>query len=57
MKSGSNTKKFLVFEEQGIQTDSEHTQVTRSTLCVESEFMENVEECLDAMTPEKYMKN
>ena len=24
------------------------------TLCVESEFMENVEECLDVMTPEKY---
>ena len=24
-------------------------------LCVESEFMENIEKCLDAITPKKYI--
>ena len=53
MESESNTKKApsIKQREQDTQTDSEHTLVT---LCVESEFMENVEECLDVMTPEKY---
>ena len=53
MESDSNTKKVpsIKQKEQDTQTDSKHTRVT---LCVESEFMENVEECLDVMTPEKY---
>ena len=36
-------------KEQETQTHSKHTQVT---LCIEPEFMENVEEYLDAITPE-----
>ena len=36
--------------QQETQTDSEHTQVM---LCVESEFIENAAECLDAITPQK----
>ena len=53
MESESNTKKApsIKQKEQDTQTNSKHTHVT---LCVESEFMENVEECLDVMTPEKY---
>ena len=53
MESGNNAKKRLVLNKKNKrQTDSKHTQLT---LCVESEFMENVEECLDARTPEKYI--
>ena len=37
-------------KEQETQTGSKHTQFT---LCVEPEFMENVGEYLDAITPEK----
>ena len=39
-------------KEQETQTYSKHTQVT---LCAESEFAENVEECLDLIIPEKYV--
>ena len=39
-------------KEQETQTDSKHTKVT---LCVEPKFMENVEEYLDTITPEKYI--
>ena len=37
-------------KEQEIQTDSKYFQVM---LCVESAFMQNVEECLNAITPQK----
>ena len=37
-------------KEQETQTELKHTQVT---LWIEPEFMENVEEYLDAITPEK----
>ena len=54
MKSGSNTKNppSIKQKEQETQTDSKHTQVT---LWAESEFAENVEECLDVIIPEKYI--
>ena len=39
-------------KDQETQTDSKHTQVT---LGAESEFAENVEECLDIITSEKYI--
>ena len=39
-------------KQQETQTHSKHTQVM---LCAESEFVENVEECLDVITPEKYI--
>ena len=38
--------------QQETQTDSEHTQVM---LSVESEFIENAAECLDAINPLKYI--
>ena len=52
MKNGSSTKKRIVLKQnrQKTQTDSKHTQVK---LCVEPEFMENVEEYLNAITPQK----
>ena len=37
-------------KKQETQTGSKHTQVTP---CAESQFMENVKECLDAITIEK----
>ena len=53
MKSGRNAKKGLVLNKKiKRQTDSKHNQVT---LCVESELMKNVEECLDPTTPKKYI--
>ena len=54
MKSGSNTKRppSIKQKEQETQTDSKHTQ---ATLWAESEFAENVEECLNVIIPEKYM--
>ena len=39
-------------KQQQTQIDSKHTQVM---LSAESEFVENVEECLDLLTPEKYI--
>ena len=39
-------------KEQETQTDSKYIQVT---LCVESEFAENVQERLDVITPEKHI--
>ena len=39
-------------KEQETQNYLKHTQVMP---CVESEFMGTVEECLDAITPEKYI--
>ena len=39
-------------KEQETQTESKHTQVTQWT---EPEFMENVEEYLQAITPKKYI--
>ena len=39
-------------KQQQTQTDAKLTQVM---LCAESEFVENVEECLDVITPEKYI--
>ena len=39
-------------QEQETQTDSKYTQVM---LCGESEFMENVEEHLDVITPERHI--
>ena len=39
-------------KQQETQTDSKHTQVT---LCAESEFMENIKEYLNAITPGKYI--
>ena len=38
-------------KQQETQTDSKHTQVM---LRAESEFVENVGECLDVIIPEKY---
>ena len=54
MENGSNTKKTpsIKQKQQQIQTNSKHTQMM---LCAESEFVENVEECLDVITPEKYI--
>ena len=45
-------KKTLNIKDQVTQTDSKHTQVM---LCAESEFVENVEECLNVITLEKYI--
>ena len=39
-------------KQQETHTDSKHTQVM---LCTESEFVENVEEYLDVIAPEKYI--
>ena len=54
MKSGNNTKKppSIKQKEQETQTDSKHTQVM---LWAASGFVENVEECLDVINPEKYI--
>ena len=54
MESGRNTKKTpsIKQNQQETQTDSKHIQVM---LCANSEFVENVEECLDVITPEKYI--
>ena len=39
-------------KQQETQADSKHTQVM---LCAESEFVENIEEFLNVITPEKYI--
>ena len=53
MESRNNIKKHLLLnEKRKAQTDSKYTHVT---LCVESKFMDNVEGCLDATAPEKYI--
>ena len=53
MESRNNIKKHLLLtEKRKAQTDSKYTQVT---LCVDSKFMDNVEGCLDATAPEKYI--
>ena len=47
-------KKVASIKQREQETDSKHTYVI---LCVESEFMENVEECLDVITPDRKIRH